>query len=125
MLQYIRDKTPADSVIIFCKPRAMRLRTDREAFFTTRCEDLPKGKYVAIVKSIGTYVQISPQLVRHCNPAVVLTAAYEKDDFVVYQITRLPSSGAADCGAIIPSLGCQRHTMRWVISACQVKLLWS
>jgi hypothetical protein len=90
MFEYIRDKTPTDSVIIFFKPRAMRLRTDRDAFFTTRCEDLPKGDYVAIVKSIGTYDQISPQLVRHCNPTTALTAVYEKDDFVVYQIAVIP-----------------------------------
>jgi len=86
MFEWIRDKTPEDSVIIFFKPRAMRLRTDRDAFFTTNCDDLPKGNYVAIVKSIGTYDQISPQVVRHCNPSVTLTPAYEKDDFVVYRL---------------------------------------
>jgi hypothetical protein len=90
MFEYIRDETPADSVIIFFKPRAMRLRTGRDAFFTTNCADLPKADYVAIVKSIGTYDQISPQLVRHCNPNVTLTPAYEKDDFVVYRLDPAP-----------------------------------
>lgn len=90
MFEFIRDKTPADSVIIFFKPRAMRLRTDRSAFFTTRCEDLPRGDYVAIEKSMGGYDQILPQDVMHCNPDVVLTPVFEKDQFVVYQIASLP-----------------------------------
>lgn len=86
MFEFVREKTAPDSVIIFFKPRAMRLRTGRDSFFTTQCEDLPKGDYVAIEKSMGGYDQILPQEVRRCNPSVVLTPAYEKDQFVVYQV---------------------------------------
>jgi 4-amino-4-deoxy-L-arabinose transferase-like glycosyltransferase len=86
MFEFIREQTPANSVVIFFKPRAMRLRTERDAFFTTRCEDLPDGDYVVIEKSMGGYDQILPAEVTHCNPAVSLTPVYEKDQFVVYQI---------------------------------------
>ena len=65
----------------------MRLRTERASFFTTHCEDLPRGAYVVIEKSMGGYDQILPQNVMHCNPAVTLTPVYEKDQFVVYQIS--------------------------------------
>ena len=90
MFEYIREKTPPDSVIIFFKPRAMRLRTDRDTFSTTNCQDLTKGQYVAIVKSNSGWDQIPPQDVRHCNPAVRLTPVYEKDDFVVSRIDLAP-----------------------------------
>jgi hypothetical protein len=90
MFEYVRDKTPEDSVIIFFKPRAMRLRSDRDSFSTTNCEDLTKGDYVAIVKGNSGWDQIPPQDVGHCNPAVRLTPAYEKDDFLVYQIDPAP-----------------------------------
>ncbi len=86
MFEYVREKTPADSVIIFFKPRAMRLRAERNTFSTFNCQDLTDGDYVAIVKSAGASDQILPQDVGHCNPAVHLTPVYEKDDFVVYQI---------------------------------------
>jgi 4-amino-4-deoxy-L-arabinose transferase-like glycosyltransferase len=90
MFEFIRERTPPDSVIIFFKPRAMRLRTDRDAFFTTRCEDLPRGDYVVIEKSMRGYDQILPQDVMHCNPSVVLTPVYERDQFVVYEIRAAP-----------------------------------
>ena len=53
MFEFVRDQTPPDSVIIFFKPRAMRLRTERDSFFTTRCEDLPKGDYAGHRKEHG------------------------------------------------------------------------
>jgi hypothetical protein len=86
MFEFIREQTPADSVVIFFKPRAMRLRTERDSFFTTRCEDLPDGDYVVIEKSMGAYDQIRREDLTHCNPAVSLTPVYEKDQFVVYQV---------------------------------------
>ena len=90
MFEYIQEKTPADSVIIFFKPRAMRLLTDRDSLSTTHCQDLSNGDYVAVVKSIGGYDQISPAEVPHCNPGLTLTPFYEKDDFIVYQIAAAP-----------------------------------
>jgi hypothetical protein len=90
MFEYVRAKTPVDSVIIFFKPRAMRLRTDRDTFSTTKCQDLAKGDYVAIVKSNSGLDQIPPAQVHHCNPALTLTPFYEKDDFIIYRIAAAP-----------------------------------
>jgi hypothetical protein len=86
MFDFISDHTPPDSVIIFYKPRAMRLRTERDAFLTTDCTHLPKSDYVVTVESNGTYDQIAPELVESCNAAVRLTLVYAKDLFIVYQI---------------------------------------
>jgi hypothetical protein len=89
MFDFVSDHTPPDSVIIFYKPRAMRLRTDRDSFLTTDCTDLPKGDYVVTVESNGTYDQIAPDLVQSCNPAVQLTPVYVKDLFIVYEIQQV------------------------------------
>ena len=42
---------------------------------------------LVIEKSMGGYDQILPQDVMHCNPTVVLTPVYEKDQFVVYRVS--------------------------------------
>jgi 4-amino-4-deoxy-L-arabinose transferase-like glycosyltransferase len=87
MFNFIKQKTPADSVIIFFKPRLMRLLTDRDSFMTPNCELLPGGDYVAILKSNGGSDQIPPERVEHCNQFISLSSVYDKDDFVVYKIT--------------------------------------
>ena len=41
---YIKEKTPSDSVIIFFKPRAMRLMTDHDTLMSTECERMSHGR---------------------------------------------------------------------------------
>jgi hypothetical protein len=89
MFDFIRHNTPAGSTVIFYKPRAMRLRTDRNSFLTTDCSALPRGDYVVTVESNASYDQIAPERVRDCNPHVSLTPIYMKDLFIVYQIGRV------------------------------------
>lgn len=89
MFEFVRQETPPDSVIIFFKPRTMRLRTDRDSFMTSECQDLSTGDYVAILNSEQGYDQIQPDKVTHCNPAVFLVPVYEKYDFIIYRISPL------------------------------------
>jgi 4-amino-4-deoxy-L-arabinose transferase-like glycosyltransferase len=86
LYEFIRDETPADSVIIFVRPRALRLFTDRDAFMTENCADLPKGDYVAIHEKMGNVGQISPEEVTSCNPSVTLKQVFNNRRFTVYQI---------------------------------------
>ncbi len=44
--KYIKEKTPADSIIIFFKPRAMRLMTDHDSILSTECDRILKGDYL-------------------------------------------------------------------------------
>jgi len=88
MFSYVREKTPANSVIVFFKPRAMRLFTDRDSFMTERCEDLSKGNYLAVSEKIGDNGQISPDQVMTCNPAVRLDEIFNNKRFTVYKINR-------------------------------------
>jgi len=85
MFSFIRKATPPGSILIFHKPNAMRLLTNRDTFVTTECRALPTADYVILVKS-GTPHQISPSRIGTCNPSVILTRVYGKDDFEVFQI---------------------------------------
>jgi len=85
LYEFIRDETPADAVIVFVRPRAMRLFTDRDSFMTTRCQDLPKGDYAAIHEKIGDVGQISPEQITAC-PGVTLEEVFNNRRFTVYRI---------------------------------------
>lgn len=84
MFEFIRDKTPADSVVIFFKPRAMRLFTNRDSFMTDRCTDLSKGDYVVIHEKQGSNGQLTQQQVEACD--VPLESVFNNKRFTVYQI---------------------------------------
>ncbi|HSG42775.1 MAG TPA: hypothetical protein VLA72_06435, partial [Anaerolineales bacterium] len=47
MFNYIRAETPPESVIVFFKPRALRLFTNRDSIMVLECENLLKGNYFA------------------------------------------------------------------------------
>ncbi len=83
---YIREKTAADSIVIFVRPRALRLFTGRDSFMTGRCSDLVKGDYVVIHEKMADNGQISPDQVASCNPAVRLEKVYANKRFTVYKI---------------------------------------
>jgi len=88
MYAFISEKTPTKSVIIFMRPRALRLFTDRESFMTQRCEDLVKGDFVVLHLKMDGNGQIPPEQIGSCNPALKLETAYQNKRFVVYQIER-------------------------------------
>ena len=90
MFDFVEYHTPAGSVVIFQKPRAMSLLTDRDSFMTLECADLAKADYVVTVTDSGGYDQIPPDQVETCNPTVTLIPIYARDVFIVYQIVRAP-----------------------------------
>ncbi len=85
LYEFIRDETPAESVIIFVRPRAMRLFTGHESFMTENCADLPKGDYVALHEKIGDVGQIPPGQITSC-PGLVLEEVFNNRRFTVYRI---------------------------------------
>lgn len=85
LYEFIREETPAEAVIVFVRPRAMRLFTDRDSFMTTRCEDLPRGDYVAVHEKIGDVGQIPPEQITSC-PGVALEEVFNNRRFTVYRI---------------------------------------
>jgi len=86
MFRFIHDRTSPESIIIFFKPRAMRLLTNRDSFMTLNCADLVGGDYVVTAKDMDHYNQIPPQVVEKCDPHITLMRAYDNLQFTVYQI---------------------------------------
>ena len=81
---YIKNNTPPDSIIVFFKPRAMRLMTDRDSLALTECERLPEGDYLALSKKVGENLQIPPERIDECN--LPLDLVFQNRRFVVYKI---------------------------------------
>ena len=87
MYAFVREKTAADSVIIFVRPRALRLFTDRDAFMTENCSDLVKGDYVILHLKMEANGQVSPEQVNSCNPNLRLDEVFRNKRFLAYKIT--------------------------------------
>jgi hypothetical protein len=85
MFEFIRKQTPPDSIIIFFKPRAMRLFTDRDSFMTENCESLTKGDYLVIHEKQGGNGQLTQQAAEACG--VPLESVFNNKRFTVYKIS--------------------------------------
>jgi hypothetical protein len=83
MFAFIREETPKDSVVIFFKPRAMHLFTDRDSIMSIECDRLLLGDYVALHKT-WEYSQILPKDINACN--LPLEPVFENGRFIVYKL---------------------------------------
>ena len=88
MYAFIRENTPSESVMIFVRPRALRLFTDRDAFMTDRCSDLLKGDYLILHLKMEANGQISPDKIQSCGPAIKLEETFQNKRFIVYKINQ-------------------------------------
>jgi hypothetical protein len=84
---YIRAETPPDSVIVFWKPRAMRLFTDRNTFMSTECNRLTLGDYVVISKKAENS-QVPPDQIDQCGLGLALEIVFENRRFIIYQVPK-------------------------------------
>jgi len=82
VFNYVRTETSPDSVIVFFKPRAMRLFTNRDSIMVLECENLMLGDYVVLHKN-WEYSQILPDDLPECN--LPLKNVFENQRFVVYE----------------------------------------
>jgi len=87
MFEFIQSDTPADAVVSFYKPRALRLFTDRDALLIDSCDALGKADYVILRKSRGAVDQILPADVVSCNPSLTVTKVFDNEKYTVYQIS--------------------------------------
>jgi 4-amino-4-deoxy-L-arabinose transferase-like glycosyltransferase len=84
--RYIQDETSEDSVIIFFKPRAMRLMTSRDSILSTDCEGILKGDYLVLSRKVGKNQQIPPEEIDACN--LPLSEVLKNNRFIVYKIQK-------------------------------------
>src|SRR5688572_23408471 len=83
---FIKEETPADSVIIFFKPRALRLMTDRGTLMSTECERMPLGNYIVLSRKVDENQQIAPEQINECN--LPLDEVFRNRRFVIYKILK-------------------------------------
>ncbi len=83
---YIQEKTPADSVIVFFKPRAMRLLTGHDALMSTECDRILKGKILVLSRKVGDNQQTPPEKIGACH--LPLEEVLRNSRFIVYQIKK-------------------------------------
>ena len=86
MYNFIKEQTPPESVIVFFKPRALRLMTDHDALALTECARLPEGDYLVLNKKVGENLQIPPERIKECN--LPLDKVFENRRFVVYRLVK-------------------------------------
>jgi hypothetical protein len=86
MYNFIKERTPPESVIVFFKPRALRLMTDHDALALTECARMPEGDYLALSKKVGENLQIPPERIKECN--LPLDKVFENRRFLVYRLVK-------------------------------------
>jgi hypothetical protein len=91
MFNFIRSNTPADSVMVFFKPRAMRLLTDRNSIYATTCQTLERGDYLVWMNPAqlpNNKLQISGDEMESCIKNLVLEKIFENKESTIYAISK-------------------------------------
>ena len=86
LYDFIKEETPSESVIVFFRPRVMRLMTGRDSISITGCDQLMRGDYIALSKKVGDNLQIPPEEIEDCG--LPLEDVYENRRFVILQIRK-------------------------------------
>ena len=81
LFSFVREKTPEDSVIVFFKPRAMRMLTHRRSIRLESSAYLSRGDYLCVYLQDGGYAQIPDREVRELARAGKLKPVYANSDF--------------------------------------------
>jgi hypothetical protein len=84
MYAFIKANTPLEGVIVFFKPRAMRLMTDRNTLASTECDRILLGDYLVLSKKVGENLQIPPEHIDECN--LPLEMVFQNRRFVMYKL---------------------------------------
>jgi hypothetical protein len=83
---YIKEKTPPDSVVVFFKPRVMVIMTEHPTIMSTECDRMYKGDYIVLSRKVGKNQQITPEEIDACN--LPLDQVLKNNRFIVYQLQK-------------------------------------
>lgn len=83
---YIQEETPSNSVVVFFKPRAMRLMTGHDSIMSLECTGILKGDILVLSTKVGPNQQIPPEEIGACN--LPLNEVLENNRFIVYEIQK-------------------------------------
>lgn len=83
---YIQEKTAAESVVVFFKPRAMRMMTGRDAIMSMECDRILMGDILVLSRKVGWNQQIPPEEIDTCS--LPLNEVLRNNRFIVYEIQK-------------------------------------
>lgn len=86
MFSFIANHTDSDSVIVFFKPRVMRLMTGRPAIMVNRMEHVSRGDYLCFYRSRGNQDQVSDEVIERLLSQRSAVLVYTNQDFDVYRL---------------------------------------
>jgi len=89
MFNFISEHTETDRVIVFFKPRVMRMLTNRDALMIMRCSELQKGTYY-VYKKMRIFSQVPLEEVAECDPPTELEEKFDNKQYTVYKIVKGP-----------------------------------
>jgi hypothetical protein len=112
MFAYIEENTEAESIVVFFKPRAMRMMTGRRSLMINQVGEISRGDYVCLYRPEAVSLQhplnidqILPDAVRCLTEQGTLQSIYTNRDFVVYRLTESPTTALhtdGRCAALQP-----------------------
>ena len=90
LFDFISENTPSESIIIFFKPRVMRLMTNRDSIMTNGCDLSQLGDYIVHIHKDSTFFgernQLSVEEISACGLEV--EPVFENFRFTVFRINR-------------------------------------
>lgn len=93
LFEYIKNNSAEESVILFFKPRALRLTTGRPSLQISESSDIAGGDYLCIYENEDEGFQITNEEVDRLTEAGRLVLLFQNEDFRLYQIVE--ASGGA------------------------------
>ncbi|MBN2083743.1 MAG: hypothetical protein JW748_00865 [Anaerolineales bacterium] len=93
LFEYIENNSTEESVILFFKPRALRLTTGRPSLQISESSDIDRGDYLCIFEHEDEGLQIANAEIDQLKEAGRLILIFQNEDFRLYRI--LDSSGGS------------------------------
>ena len=93
VFSFISSNTEPNSIIVFRKPRIMRLLTNRQSILIDQVDKLMRGDYLCISKNAGTSYQLGNKEVEILRENGRIHLVFQNKGFELYQITNRRSIG--------------------------------
>ncbi len=88
MFAFVRQEIEKEAVVVFFKPRVMRMLTDRQSIMVNRPEDLSRGDYLCIYMGEDAYDQLPKGTVAVLLGEGMLERLYANPGFEVYRVMK-------------------------------------
>ena len=86
MFSFIEQNTESESIVVFFKPRVMRMMTGRRSLMIDKIEELSRGDYLCLYLKGGTYCQVSPDAIIDFSEQGAARLIYENSEFRLYRL---------------------------------------